>query len=141
MPSETPTTVRTTLDLRLVLSGDRGLLVPAILHYDAAEPYAVTATFRTADGDITWLFARDLLADGLEHLAGDGDVAVWPAHTQGVDRVSIALTSPDGQALLEADRPALLGFLHATYQVVPSGQESEHLDVDAAIAALLADAG
>ena len=140
MPGPTPTSVRVSLDLRLVLGGDRGLLVPAVLDYDVAEPFAITATFRTADGDVTWMFARELLAAGLEHPSGEGDVAVWPSLMHGHDTVSISLTSPNGQALLEADRGELERFLARTDRICAPGLESDLLDVDVAIAALLDDA-
>ena len=133
------TTVRTDLDLRLVLGGDRTAVVPATLGYDSMEPYAVTALFRTSDGDVTWVFGRDLLEDGLRTPVGQGDVAVWPSHHEGRKVVCISLASPSGSALLEADIVDVSSFLDASFTVVPMGTEMDDLDLDAELAELLGD--
>ena len=49
------------------------------LSYSSRDPYAVQASFRTGhDSTVDWVFARDLLADGLVDSAGTGDVRVQP---------------------------------------------------------------
>jgi hypothetical protein len=141
MTGPTPTPVTTALDLRLVLGSDRAVVVPATFDYDPAEPFAVTATVATAEGDVTWIFARDLLDQGLTEPSGEGDVAVWPSRSHGAAVVCVALSSPSGQALLEADRIRLESFLRLSYQMVPAGEESEHLDLDGALDALLFEEG
>jgi hypothetical protein len=50
----------------------------------------------------------------------------------------ISLTSPDGQAVLEATADDVRSFLDRTTAFVADGQESAHLDLDAALARLLA---
>ena len=50
----------------------------------------------------------------------------------------LQLSSPDGSALLAADAEGLECFLARTYDAVPLGYEGDHLDVDTAIAELLA---
>ncbi len=58
------TTVSCELHLRLVVSSESSLPVPAGLRYDTADPYAVHATFHTgAEETVEWVFARDLLAE------------------------------------------------------------------------------
>ena len=52
--------------------------------------------------------------------------------------VFLGLTSPDGEALLQAPTRLLVDFLGRTYALCAQGREDEHLDVDAAIMALLA---
>lgn len=128
------------LDLTLVMEDDRTLRVPSTLLYSPENPYAVTAVFRTADGDVTWVFGRDLLDDGLIEPAGEGDVTVWPAVENGRAVVCLALASPAGSALLQLDAGALRVFLDQSYELVEMGHESEHLDIDAALAELLGDA-
>lgn len=55
------TTVSCELHLRLVVSSESSLPVPAGLRYDTADPYAVHATFHTgAEETVEWVFARDL---------------------------------------------------------------------------------
>jgi hypothetical protein len=68
----------------------------------------------------------------------DGDVRVWPSWSSGAEVVFIGLTSPDGEALLQAPTRDLVDFLGRTYALCPQGQERDHLDVDGAIEALLA---
>jgi hypothetical protein len=131
--------VRADLDLRLVLGGERSITVPATLSYAVDEPYAVTALFRTSDGDVAWVFGRDLLEDGMTAPAGDGDVAVWPSTSQGTRIICLSLASPSGSALLEADLAAVQAFLDESYRLVPLGQESAMLDLDAELASLLGD--
>jgi hypothetical protein len=131
--------VRADLDLRLVLGGDRMVTVPATLAYSPDEPYAVTALFRTSDGDVTWVFGRDLLEDGMTESVGEGDVAVWPSATGGAHVICLSLASPSGSALLEADLVAVRSFLDASYQLVPLGAEADQLDIDAELAVLLGD--
>lgn len=137
MNRPTPNTVTCELDVRLVVPGDAGVQLSVSLRYDPRDPYAVHATFRAPDGSVEWVFARDLLADGLERPAGEGDVRVWPAWRAGDDVVCIALVSPDGHALLEVAASALRDFVARMRVAVPSGGESDLLDVDAALAELL----
>jgi hypothetical protein len=135
-----PTAVRTNLVLALIATDSQTLPVPAELWFDRHDPYAVVATFDVGGGrGIRWTFARDLLVDGLAGIAGEGDVAVWPdqAPTGGTPTVVLRLASPDGAALLHAEAADVVAFLAATYQLVPLGDESRHLDVDVAISALL----
>ena len=138
MDSRHSTTVTCDLALQLVVPGDASVPLPVTLSYDAADPYAVHAIFRTGQSEgVEWVFARELLARGAQGPCGDGDVRVWPAGDRGDDAVHIALASPDGEALLAAPAGALVQFVERTYDVVPEGYESWHLDVDGAIAAIL----
>lgn len=112
--------------------------IQAELHYDAADPYAVTTVFLTPHSEVSWTFGRDLLSDGLFEPAGDGDVHVWPClDADGRAVVIIELCSPDGEALVQARTGDLSAFVARMNSVVPSGSESEHINMDAAIAALL----
>jgi hypothetical protein len=81
------TSVRTELQLRLVVPGTTSLPVRAGLQYDVADPYAVQVTFHTgsgSDGEIVgWTFARQLLTDGVTGPVGEGDVQVWPSTSAG----------------------------------------------------------
>jgi Streptomyces sporulation and cell division protein, SsgA len=134
-----PTTVTREVTVQLVAPGDGSVALPVVLHYDIADPYAVHATFRTGHGDgVSWVFARELLTLGVHHPSGDGDVRVWPSWSSGSEVIFIGLTSPDGEALLQAPTRDLVDFLGRSYSVCPTGEEVQHLDVDAAINALLA---
>ena len=135
------TTVTTEVDLRLVLGSDRALTVPATFDYDPREPFAVAATFGTSEGDVRWIFSRELLDEGLRRPTGEGDVAVWPSRSRGADIVCVSLSSPSGQALLEADAGVMADFLRRSYLAVPAGTEATLIDLDAELAALLSTEG
>jgi Streptomyces sporulation and cell division protein, SsgA len=129
-----PTRMTHEVELQLVVPGDTLLPVPAHLAYDTSDPYAVRATFLAGEDSVEWVFARDLLAAGVNRPVGDGDVHVWP---RGPEVVLIALSSPDGKAVLAAPMAKVAGFVARTYELVAAGDESRHVDVEAAIARLL----
>ena len=62
---------------------------------------------------------------------------VWPSWGNGSEIVFIGLTSPDGEALLQASTKELVDFLARSYALCPQGQERDYLDVDRAIEVLL----
>jgi hypothetical protein len=133
------TTVRRDLALTLV-GPDVPVLVTAVLEYQPPDPYAVTAVLLTTDGPVRWMFARDLLDEGLVHEVGEGDVQLTPVRdADGHSAVQLRLSSPDGVAVLEASTDGVLEFLARSYGLVPPGQEPTFLDVDGLVALLLAD--
>jgi hypothetical protein len=133
-----PDSVSEELELRLVVPGSASLPVMADLAYDAADPYAVHVAFHTGEHDVVdWVFARQLLTDGVTHPVGDGDVQVWPSHAAGRPLVCLALSSPSGRALFEIPLADLVEFLTKTYAAVPTGSESDFVDVDAELGLLL----
>jgi hypothetical protein len=136
-----PVTVSTELQLSLVVPGATSLPVRAGLAYDAADPYAVSVAFHTGAGAtadvVEWTFARQLLTDGVTAPVGQGDVQVWPSTAAGEPVVCLSLSSPSGKALFEVPVPELVEFLTMTYTAVPTGAESDHVDVDAELALLL----
>jgi hypothetical protein len=134
--STTATSVRATVPFA---SGEqRSELLEGELVFDRADPYAVLMHLEARSGTVTWTFARELLAEGLYHPTGDGDVQVWPClSSSGEAVVMIELISPDGQALLQAPSRDVHGFVTSTLEVLPMGQESGHLAIDALISQLL----
>ena len=133
-------TVRTELQLRLVVAGRPPLPVAAELGYAAADPWAVHLVFR-AEGRSQplppWVFARQLLTEGLAAPVGDGDVRVWPTVGDEAPVVWVQLVSPAGSAVVEVDRDALAVFLQQTYLAVPTGTEDELVNLDAGLALML----
>jgi hypothetical protein len=133
-------TVRTELELRLVVPGGPSLPVLADLRYAADDPWAVRVAFQTGgdgDGVVEWMFARQLLTDGVAGTVGEGDVRVWPALADGEPVINLAMASPSGSALFEIDRDALIEFLQQTYLAVPTGTEEDVVDLDSELALLL----
>ena len=84
----------------LDVPGERGGEVPVSLTYDPQDPYAVALVFHTAEGDVTWMVARELLVVGAGSPTGDGDVMVWPALTPDLLSPTVnATTDPAPRAL------------------------------------------
>jgi hypothetical protein len=126
--------------LTLELIGSTGAATPleAELQYDPRDPYAVTTVFMTGRSQVRWTFGRDLLASGLYEPSGDGDVHVWPClDADGHAVVIIELSSPDGEALVQARTGDLSIFVEKMSKAVVPGTESEYLDLDATINAIL----
>ncbi|MET9431249.1 MULTISPECIES: SsgA family sporulation/cell division regulator [unclassified Streptomyces] len=133
------TAVERELELNLVLSPERSIPVPARLTYRTDDPYAVHITFHVgSDHPVNWTFARELLVEGVFRPCGHGDVRIWPTTLDGRAVVLMALTSPDGDALLEVPAVAVSAWLERTLRVVPPGAEAEQLGLDEELAELLA---
>jgi hypothetical protein len=109
------------------------------LTYHSRDPYAVQASFRTGNGTaVDWVFARDLLHDGLIAAAGTGDVRVQPM-PHNPFKVQLELSSPSGHAVFTTCAQTLGDFLRRTYDAVPPDTEYSWLDFDVAISDLLND--
>jgi hypothetical protein len=133
-----PDLVTTDLSLLLVVPGGAALPVSAGFRYDSSDPYALHVGFRTGGDEIVeWTFARQLLADGVTHPVGEGDVQVWPSADDGPHAVCLSLSSPSGSALFEIPLCGLVEFLTRTYSAVPTGLESDFVDIDAELALLV----
>ncbi|MDQ3615810.1 MAG: SsgA family sporulation/cell division regulator [Actinomycetota bacterium] len=122
-----------------VIAADGALIsIQAELSYDPAAPYAVTTVFATSPEKLTWTFGRELLCEGVQAPSGSGDVHVWPC--LDIDRrpvVMIELCPPGGGALIQVRTDDLVRFIKQMTDVVPLGRESEQLDIDGTILALL----
>jgi hypothetical protein len=123
---------------RLVTPEGRERALPVTLRYSAADPLAVQVVFppeASLDGaEVTWIFARQLLEEGLRAPAGSGDVHIWPC---GRQRTVLEFHAPQGLALVQFDRAVLQRFLARSYAVVGAGSEAEGLDLDRNLARLL----
>jgi hypothetical protein len=134
-----PLTLTQPVTLELIDSTGAATPIEAELRYNPSDPYAVTTVFITGSSQVRWTFGRELLADGLYEPAGDGDVHVWPClDSEGHAVVIIELCSPDGEALVQARTGDLNSFVERMCRLVELGHESEHVDVDATIAAIFA---
>ncbi|MCT4356031.1 SsgA family sporulation/cell division regulator [Streptomyces sp. Je 1-79] len=133
------TVVERELELQLVLSPERSIPVPARLAYRTDDPYAVHITFHVgSEYPVNWTFARELLVEGVFRPCGHGDVRIWPTKVDDRNVVLMALSSPDGDALLEAPSAQVSAWLERTLRAVPPGTESEQLGIDEGLAELLA---
>jgi Streptomyces sporulation and cell division protein, SsgA len=120
--------------------------VPALLCYDGSDPFAVRIAFgeigagEVDEAGISWLLSRELLQAGLEQPTGDGDVRLWPAHASA-DVLYLHLRAPSGEALFELSRGTVAAFLRQTEALVPTGSESDLLDLDDELQTLLSNGG
>jgi hypothetical protein len=130
-------TVTTALTLSVsALTGDADL--QAELRYDPSDPLAVSMAIGVeCEEPVVWVFARDLLADGVNHASGEGDITVEPV--ADADRREIRITlATDCLATMIAPRDKIVEFLVEAYTAVPSGCEMDGVDIDAEIATLFA---
>jgi hypothetical protein len=105
--------------------------------YDPTEPYAITVAFATERGRwVEWVFARDLLIDGLAEPSGEGDFRVSP--DADPDLLVVEIFAPSGSAAFTLDRDDTEDFLELTLEMVPAGTEGAHFDVDRLLAELSA---
>ncbi|SDZ49581.1 Streptomyces sporulation and cell division protein, SsgA [Saccharopolyspora shandongensis] len=130
-------TVLATMVFNLVAPA--GVIAPVgvELRYDSRNPYEICMKLNVGkSGQVDWVIARDLLADGLVAEAGEGDVRIGPR----LDRpglVVIALSAPSGQATFEVNADQLVDFLNDTYDAVAPGDEHRWMNVDEALSRLL----
>ncbi|MEY9933975.1 hypothetical protein ABH926_008638 [Catenulispora sp. GP43] len=136
------------LKTHVVTSDERMAGVPAVLRYRSDDPFAVRLAFLDVDpgadgegeGDgeivdgIEWVFARDLLTDGLHTPTGEGDVRVWPF---GPGDLMIELRSGASTALVITPQAAVRLFLCHIYAIVPAGAEPGYLNLDRELARLV----
>ncbi|MGX4688573.1 SsgA family sporulation/cell division regulator [Streptomyces sp. JNUCC 63] len=135
------TVIEQTVQARLVAAAPRMPTIPATLHYDRRDPFAVRMTFpapATLEGvEVCWTFARDLLAAGLREREGHGDVRVRP---YGYDRTVLEFHAPEGTAVVHVRSGEIQRFLEATSELVPVGLEHLQIDLDHDLAELMRDA-
>ncbi|WP_084704864.1 SsgA family sporulation/cell division regulator [Phaeacidiphilus oryzae] len=128
------------LEVQLVLSPEDSVPVPALLSYRTDDPYAVHFTFHLgSDSPVHWVFSRELLIEGVFRACGHGDVRVWPTRSGRRGLICLALSSPAGDALLEAPAEPVAEWLEKALRLIPSGREHQSLDLDRELAELLTE--
>lgn len=107
----------------------------AYLRWQRSEPHVIRIAF--GDSNV-WYCDRDMLhAAAIDRVpAGLADLRWSELDAQ---RLRLDLSSPDGMVALAIDVVEVAEFLGDTYAVVPRGEESAHLDIDAAVAKLLSE--
>ena len=138
-------TVSAEVGLRLVAAPQTIVSLTGRLFYSRQDPYAVRIAFDVGlEEPVEWIFARDLLSRGIQGREGIGDVQVRPspgsADGEPGSVLNIELISPDGQARFETSAQEVTDFLRRSYQIVPDGQESGHIDIEAELNDLLRQA-
>lgn len=112
-----------------------GQVVAAFWCYDPDDPYAVMLRLRSGrDAWVEWVFARELLAEGLFFAVGLGDVRLEPFPGDGL---LVTLDSPSGHALLRLDAAHAARVLTGSFELVRRG--CEEVDWDLALELLAAE--
>lgn len=138
-------TVSAEVGLRLVTTLQTIVPLTGSFFYSRQDPYAVRlASHAGLEEPVEWIFARDLLSRGIQGRQGIGDVQVRPspglAGGEPGSVLNIKLTSPYGRARFETPAREVTDFLRRAYEIVPDGQESGHIDIDAELNDLLRQA-
>jgi hypothetical protein len=105
------------------------------LSYDAADPLAVTVDVIADSHRMTWVFSRDLLADGLRSMVPLGEGQVQVQATSVLTEIS-GEDDEGRRVVLRLPWWNTREFVRLSQLEVPRGQES--CDVDAWVAALTA---
>ena len=138
-------TVSAEVGRRLVTTPQTIVPLTGRLSCSRQDPCAARIAFHAGlEEPVEWIFARDLLPRGIQGRRGTGDVQVrpspGPAGGEPGSVLNIELISPYGQARFEIPAREVTGFLRRACQIVPDGQESGHIDLDAELNDLLRQA-
>jgi hypothetical protein len=132
-----------------LIGPDLSVPLKAGLHYSCQDPYAVRMPLDAGRAEpVEWFLSRDLLTAALYAREGIGDVRAWPSPASAADWtgkaglagnkvLNIELGRPAECARFEADAAGIGAFLARTYELVPAGEETDFLDLDAGLAQLL----
>jgi len=134
-----------------LIGPDLSVPLKAGLFYSRQDPYAVRMSLDAGRAEpVEWFLSRDLLTAALHSRQGIGDVRAWPssaltaradeAGLAGSKVLNIELGRPAECARFEADATGIGAFLAQTFELVPAGEETDFLDLDAGLAELLSQA-
>lgn len=104
-----------------------GVPVPTSVQYNGGvDPWALTFVFHNPEPNV-WTFSKDLLIDGLEEPAGEGDVKFRPAG----DNVILNLTGRNNVSVeLSYMRVDIEAVAKIVMGMVPRGTEENFIDID-----------
>ncbi|MGW6793165.1 SsgA family sporulation/cell division regulator [Streptomyces chartreusis] len=126
--------------LQLVAPSGRIIPVSARFSYRLWDPYSIHVEFSIAGRlPVSWVFARDLLAEGTVRPSGLGDVRIWPGGSLRSGFLCLELSSPDGRAVLTVPAEVVMPWLESTYRMVPAGREGASIDLESELSRLLGE--
>ncbi|WP_434447234.1 SsgA family sporulation/cell division regulator [Lentzea sp. E54] len=134
-----PTDLKCSTTFRLVCPDGGHKPVAADLRYSTRDPLAVAVVCHGSGGEVSWTFARDLLAAGLIGPVGEGDVRLRPLSGDGA-RVLLSLATPFGAIDFVARLLVVADFLDRTFELVADGAEDVVAELDRDIAELVSGA-
>ena len=116
---------------RVLNAGSGSCAARIRLRYDSVDPYAITMTVHVRGQDeVTWLFSRELLDEGLRQTSGVGDVTISPCPQAPSDLFHVTLRNDANRAVLELRVAPVAEFMRTTYGLVPSGSECSFLTIE-----------
>lgn len=86
------------------------------LSWDSRHPHEVVMDCHATSGVVRWVFAWELLAEGVHTPAGIGNIHIRPAAPGSTE---IVLRSPTARAVLHVPSGELIAFLAETWLVEP----------------------
>src|SRR5256714_7570896 len=94
-------TIGAELVVKLVVPQQTFVPLVASMYYSGSDPYAVRMAFQVGtDEPVEWIFARDLLAAGIESRQGEGDVQVWPSPVSVAEASELdGMCAPDSRGI------------------------------------------
>ncbi|CAG6390721.1 Streptomyces sporulation and cell division protein, SsgA [Actinacidiphila cocklensis] len=124
--------------MHVLVGGEPQVSLPASFHYQRSDPYAVLLSIGTAStGTVDWIFALDLLREGMSRPVGEGAVLVAPRLSSRGAVVRVVVRSQVGSAALDIRTSAVADFLDRVHKVVPPGTEGSCVDIDHLVTRLL----
>ena len=97
------------------------------MSYDPADPLAVSLRITGESRDDSWVFARDLLADGLRSMVPVGTGSIQVQATSVLTEIS-HLTEGGAIEMLRLPWWNTREFIRLTHTVVPRGHEDVDID-------------
>ena len=134
------------LRLRFVAPEHTTVALKASFRYSREDAYAVWIAFHVGlDDPIEWHVRPRPAVHGHPGAAGrprrcHGLAVGWDRDGWPGSVLNIELVSPFGRAHFEARAGEISDFLRQTYQIVPAGEESEYINVEAELNDLLRQA-
>ncbi len=118
-----------------VRTGSETETVEVRLSYDPADPFAVTVDVAAPTRRISWVFSRDLLADGLRSMVPLGEGSIQVQATSVLTEIS-GEDESGAHVVLRLPWWNTREFVRLSQAEVPRGREE--CDVDSWVAALTA---
>ncbi len=117
------------INLKTVAYAD-GVPIPTEMIFEGQDPYTVEFVFHTSSSTETkWTFAKELL-DDLESNDNTGDGDVQFELDEGAHILSMAISSPEGYAVVEFDPCAVDEFLDEVNHSAEYAHAAVHISDD-----------